>query len=104
MAGVPGGWHQQWQQSGPYRALKQKAMVSPWLGPVVAWALAGTPVCSAGDGVLFVCIESRCSGEHCPLSRLAAPSPGPMFTPLLFLGRWGGKWGISYKLFSHNQA
>lgn len=36
--GVPGGWHQQWRQSGPNRALKQKAIVSPWLGPVVAWA------------------------------------------------------------------
>lgn len=113
-----GGWYQQWWQSGPGRAFKQKAIVSPWLRPVVAWEPSrDSPLLCWEWGALGVHREWVPQGEPWstpaapPSQRLAPPSLGvpPVDQSLLPLysgvgGRWGGIGGISYKLFSHSQA
>lgn len=67
-AGVPGGWHQQERQPGPNRALRQKAIVSSWLG----WWLGhptGSPVGSAQEWDTLRVHRRGCSS--------VSPSPAP---------------------------
>ena len=78
-----GGWYQQWWQSGPGRAFKQKAIVSPWLRPVVAWEPGrDSPLLCWQWGALGVHREWVPQGEPWstpaapPSQRLAPPSLG----------------------------